>query len=736
MVAEEGYDGFLRAELDRLFESLVKQHQVEVDQARRPRLAEEAKSRVLGHAASGWLSLGSESEAAGPETGASCTSLTSFAKSDASNRAAMRSWEALTEKMLTKFHEEQPEEQEEEPVQMNPELEALVLRGPWKVGLQHGHLKRDHTKSFQLSPLPKIHRMRDLETDTASCLQPLVLTPSSKVHILWSLIGSLFIVWDLVTIPLELFDVQAMIEFLVSVGRFSFVYWLIDMPLHMIFAVEVDGHLELRPRELIRRYLRGWFAIDLIVISIDASLLILQEVQNSEPEGSPIRSARYLRTFRLLRLLRLLRVAKLQQELTLLANHFLSTYAFMVMKIVSGLLMILAVNHVIACCWYGLGKWTLDSSIGGSWLVNANMEEAGFADSYAVSIHWALTQFTPATNNVAPANALERLFAVLVILLAMGMFSSFISSITATVSTLRQSRSEHFKRHSFLVRFFNERNLSIELFGKVHDVLKKQGSFDLRLKEDEVQLLDNVPERLKVYLHEEMFLGSLMSLHCWRGWKKLDDDEDFCRQVCHFAMAEHVATPGQDAFMPGTECSEVYVIEAGSMGYIARQLNSAMAEACENGEVLCLPCIWAEWQHRGRLTANTGETCYYTGLSCEKFAHIVKQHGPPLWQYMQIYGILFIEEIEHMDAEDFFVTDQCLAVERMEEIAMRAQRFANMVNAKTGTSFMATLAAMANQAHQWPQSPQAPHSPHSVLSHQHLHSPSKSILDLGSRTKL
>ena len=75
-------------------------------------------------------------------------------------------------------------------------------------------------------------------------------------------------------------------------------------------------------------------------------------------------------------------------------------------------------------------------------------------------------------------------------------------------------------------------------------------------------------------------------------------------------------------------------------------------------------------QHRGRLTANTGETCpselrvtkvdmktqstvvvwqlldpasrpskvtsttqgYYTGLSCEKFAHIVKQHGPPLWQ--------------------------------------------------------------------------------------------------------
>ena len=35
------------------------------------------------------------------------------------------------------------------------------------------------------------------------------------------------------------------------------------------------------------------------------------------------------------------------------------------MKIVSGLLMILAVNHVIACCWYGLGKWPLGDSIQG-----------------------------------------------------------------------------------------------------------------------------------------------------------------------------------------------------------------------------------------------------------------------------------------------------------------------------------------------------------------------------------
>ena len=43
------------------------------------------------------------------------------------------------------------------------------------------------------------------------------------------------------------------------------------------------------------------------------------------------------------------------------------------MKIVSGLLMILAVNHVIACCWYGLGKWPLGDSIQGLCILGSHV---------------------------------------------------------------------------------------------------------------------------------------------------------------------------------------------------------------------------------------------------------------------------------------------------------------------------------------------------------------------------
>ena len=82
------------------------------------------------------------------------------------------------------------------------------------------------------------------------------------------------------------------------------------------------------------------------------------------------------------------------------------------------------------------------------------------------------------------------------------------------------------------------------------------------------------------------------------------------------------------------------------MGYIARQFATFEAEFVSPGQVLCLPCLWAEWLHRGRLTANGGTTAYYNGINCEKFCSLVKQHGNPLWQYLQIYGILVIGEID------------------------------------------------------------------------------------------
>ena len=51
-----------------------------------------------------------------------------------------------------------------------------------------------------------------------------------------------------------------------------------------------------------------------------------------------------------------------------------------------------------------------------------------------------------------------------------------------------------------LSRWFQhcDRNLCTDTYTKITSALKKQGMYDIRLKEKEVALLDGVPENLKV----------------------------------------------------------------------------------------------------------------------------------------------------------------------------------------------------------------------------------------------
>ena len=44
-----------------------------------------------------------------------------------------------------------------------------------------------------------------------------------------------------------------------AAGRISLAYWLVDMPLHFLFGLEVRGSVEMRPSKLARRGLvEGW----------------------------------------------------------------------------------------------------------------------------------------------------------------------------------------------------------------------------------------------------------------------------------------------------------------------------------------------------------------------------------------------------------------------------------------------------------------------------------------------
>merc|ERR1712032_674460 len=100
----------------------------------------------------------------------------------------------------------------------------------------------------------------------------------------------------------------------------------------------------------------------------------------------------------------------------------------LLLRLVKLVILILFLNHYIACLWYAMAIWTNDSV---TWLDRYVLTVDGLESHsgvllYFTSLHWSLTQFTPATMDVAPTNATERAFAVFIVLFALMCFSSFV----------------------------------------------------------------------------------------------------------------------------------------------------------------------------------------------------------------------------------------------------------------------------------------------------------------------
>lgn len=648
------YEEFVLQQLELLRSSLLQRYEIEVDR---------------------WCSTAPpRKDHPGVEPGVATASLDEY--------APLHRWIQLTNKILDA---DVDKDSEDPRAVLDAELSMLPV---WNFSLQEMQKfsrPRNYRTALTDDALLNVMRMNDPIKEAPFCLQRLVLKPNSWQQLLWTTLGAMLILWDLITIPLGFFDLPQFLGFLTLLARFSFAYWCIDVPLHLVFGVEVNGAQELRPKKLLMAYLRSWFLIDLFIIWVDAVIITLEVLQESNnDEFSMWRSARFFRILRLLRLLRLLRVTKLQNELMILANRFLSTNAFLMLKVGAGLFMMFITNHIIACCWYGVGSFS-DAASSRSWLQTAELDPGDFGASYSAALHWSLTQFTPATNNIAPESPLERVFALVIILLAIGVFSSFIASISSTLNMLRASRVENSKHYSKLFQFFNERNLSVNLYGKVKKLLRNE-HLVVRVQEAEVALIEKIPERLKIQLHMEMYMPTLLSMKIWPKTKMLDV-EYFYSKVCHLAISEGLAKPGQDVFMPGTDCKDAYLLESGDMFYLPRQGQSFAKERGPEGvtlsnEHLCVVCLWAEWHHRGRLSSGQNMS-YFIKVNCETFGQVAMKFGGPLFRYLQIFGILLVSEIEYLQEQGTIVSDMNLEKEQLIHLAAQAERYSDVAAPKS-----------------------------------------------------
>jgi hypothetical protein len=379
-------------------------------------------------------------------------------------------------------------------------------------GCEPFRLWKDWTSAHKLGQLGHMPSMEDIEEESTInddivnnlTLSPsqmvllhsikrscrLIISPNSLKRLSWEILGALILMYDLVTIPLQVFNYPSS-TFLDIMSWTTLAYWTLDVPASFsVGYITDDGQLIMLFNKIARRYMKSWLVPDLVIISCDWLTLMYEKVLSDNQGPSWMNSlglarlGKAFRSLRILRMLRLIRLQKMSSLMILLQDAVGAEWIAIVVGICKNVALILAINHFLACAWWSIGTTRVEGY--SSWVEEHEFNEQPWGYQYWTSLHWSITQFTPGSMHVQPQNIRERAFAVIVLLFAMIVFSSFVSSVTNSMAMLFGRNSDDTHQQWILRKYMQQQGISRDLSARVNRYI----ACVLEAKRSSVQLRD------------------------------------------------------------------------------------------------------------------------------------------------------------------------------------------------------------------------------------------------------
>jgi len=522
-----------------------------------------------------------------------------------------------------------------------------------------------------------------------------VLPPSSKGHLMWVMLSIMLIAFDMIAIPVTLaFDPEESL-FMQVMNWISLCFWTFDILISFTSGYYHNGVPELRPWKIMTHYLRTWFLLDTIVVGVDWSSVVL--MGERQQEVGMVRMGKTMRVLRIARSLRLLRLMKLHKMFEEVQDRIHSEIFHILIDVVKLTIVIVFINHFIACIWWAIS----DASESSSWIRAGDYVEQGLGYKYFTSLHWSLTQFTPASMEVTPKNLSERVFAVFVLLFALIVFSSFVSSITAAMTDLRKVSGIYDKNFAMLRRYLRERSISHDLSMRIvryteHRVVARK----LHTQDTEVKLLDELSTPLRRELVREQYESTLSRHPLFKIVAEVDTIG--MQHVCSIVSRVYFSS-GDTAFMEGHYADKMFFVVSGKMRYFPPQgLENSMSDlqpsitnltvspsgkqfnlkrqssyksldlwTVTQGDWCCEASLWTHWWHAG--TLRVAEMSEVLAIESMAFAKVISLHKG-VYHNVARYGRAFVLNLnEQQKACGGLVSDiACIDSEVWEEIALWA----------------------------------------------------------------
>mmetsp|Transcript_32394 Transcript_32394/g.86934 ORF Transcript_32394/g.86934 Transcript_32394/m.86934 type:complete len:722 (-) Transcript_32394:101-2266(-) len=445
-----------------------------------------------------------------------------------------------------------------------------------------------------------------------------VARPDGRTRLIWDITGMIVLLYDLVFIPVQLAFGALKNNTIRVCAWFTMLYWTFDVAASCLtgYVDEVHGVIT-RPRRIVVRYLTSWFLLDIVILLADwadtmCTILEFNTGTESLEAAGMIRVGKAVRVMRVLRTVRLLRLAKVRHLLSMVQDNLDSEYFYTIVNITKYIVFIIAINHFIACGWRRLGLVHVPGY--GSWLERGGIEFRSLEYQYLTSLHWSLTQFTPASMDVQPTNVFERSFAIVVLLFALCVFSSFVSSITSAMTSLRDLGAKHENQSFLLRRYLRERHISRHLSLRIRRFVAFAVG-DLKTKGDHVTLLKTLSPLLRLELKTELYMSNLAA-HPF--FKKITHARSpVLRALCQFALKELPLSHLDVLFDMGGAATAMYWLRVGGMRYDLKGTRKYAPIPFNVGHWCSEQALWTTWEHAGSMTAK-GE-CEVLVLDAKQF---------------------------------------------------------------------------------------------------------------------
>jgi voltage-gated potassium channel len=206
-----------------------------------------------------------------------------------------------------------------------------------------------------------------------------------------------------------------------------------------------------------------------------------------------------------------------------------------------------------------LGHWLTDGWIA----LHGDVLGKGAAHRSLGSLYFCVTTLTTVGyGDILPRNDGERLYAIALMVLGIGVFGFVIGNIAVILANLDPRRTRHFARLEELSAFMSYRNIPPALRGRIAEYYRYL--WLNRLDQDESEVLDRLPPSLRAEVSLHMKRDLVQAVPLFAG-----ASDEFLRDVA-LDLEPLSFLPGDEVIRAGSPGRDMYFVSRGSVEVIGQ----------------------------------------------------------------------------------------------------------------------------------------------------------------------